>query len=100
MGVYFCRLVILCVLRELIFAIRTDWFLLLGIDFCAFQKFPDKSLIIFPFFFLICAMEIHISNNTTECTPYVKPVIVLFLNERDKLYSNWTDTISLCCIFV
>ena len=87
MGVYFCRLVILCVLGELIFAIRTDCFLLLGIDFCAFQKFPDKSLIIFPFF-LICAMEIHIPNNTTECVPYVKPVIVLFVNERGKLYSN------------
>ena len=29
-------------------------------------------------------MEIHISNNTTECVPYVKPVIVLFLNERGK----------------
>ena len=44
-------------------------------------------------------MEIHISNNTTECVPYVKPVIILFVSERGKLYSNWTDTISLCCIF-
>ena len=27
-----------CVLRELIFAIRTDWFFLLGNNFCDFQK--------------------------------------------------------------
>ena len=37
-GVYFCGLAIFCVLRELIFAIRTDWFFLLGINFCDFQK--------------------------------------------------------------
>ena len=30
-----------CVLRELIFAIRTDWFFLLGINFCDFQKVPS-----------------------------------------------------------
>ena len=36
-GVYFCSLAIFCVLRELIFAIRTDWFFLLGINFCDFQ---------------------------------------------------------------
>ena len=36
-GVYFCGLAIFCVLRELIFAIRTDWFFLLGINFCDFQ---------------------------------------------------------------
>ena len=37
-GVYFCGLAIFCVLRELIFAIRTDWFFLLGNDFCDFQE--------------------------------------------------------------
>ena len=32
---------------KLIFAIRTDCFFLLGINICAFRKFPDKLLIIF-----------------------------------------------------
>ena len=34
----FCGLAIFCVLRELILATRTDWFFLLGINFCDFQK--------------------------------------------------------------
>ena len=37
-GGYFCRLAIFCVLLELIFAVRTDWFFLLRINFCDFQK--------------------------------------------------------------
>ena len=39
-AVYFSGLAIFCVLRELkvIFAIRTDWFLLLGINFGDFHK--------------------------------------------------------------
>ena len=37
-GVYFCGLAIFCILRELIFAIRTDWFFLLGINSCDFQN--------------------------------------------------------------
>ena len=36
-GVYFCGLAIFFVLQELIFAIRTDWFFSLGINFCNFQ---------------------------------------------------------------
>ena len=40
-GVYFCGLAICCVLWGLIFAIRTDWFFLLGINFCDFQKLPS-----------------------------------------------------------
>ena len=39
-GDYFFGLAIFCVLWELIFAIRTDWFFLMGIDFCDFQKSP------------------------------------------------------------
>ena len=35
---------------ELVSAIRTDWFYLLGIYFCDFQKVPEQSLIIFSFF--------------------------------------------------
>ena len=41
-GVYFCGLAIFCVLRELIFAIRTDWFFLLGINFCDFQNLSTQ----------------------------------------------------------
>ena len=37
-GVYFCGLAIFCVLRELIFAIRTDWLFLLGINFLRFSE--------------------------------------------------------------
>ena len=41
-GFYFCRLVIFCVLLKLIiFAIRTDWLFLVGINFCNFQKVPS-----------------------------------------------------------
>ena len=39
--VYFCGLAIFCVLRELIFAKRTDWFFQLGINCCDFQKVPS-----------------------------------------------------------
>ena len=42
-GIYFCGLAIFCFLRELIFAIRTDWFLLLGINFWVFSKVPSTK---------------------------------------------------------
>ena len=42
-GVYFGRLAIVCVLRELIFATKTDWFFLLEINFCDFQKVPSAQ---------------------------------------------------------
>ena len=35
-----------CVLRELIFAIRADWFFLLGINLCDFQKVPSTQHLI------------------------------------------------------
>ena len=38
--VYFYGLVILCVLQELIFATRNNWFFLLGINFCNFKEVP------------------------------------------------------------
>ena len=41
-GVYFCGLVTFYVLWEQIFAIRTDWFFLLGINYCDFQKVALK----------------------------------------------------------
>ena len=41
---YFCGLAIFCVLGELIFAIRTDRFFLLRINFCDFRKYPVLSI--------------------------------------------------------
>ena len=40
--------------KILIFATGTDWFFLLGKNFCDFQKVLDKSLIIFPFLSSTC----------------------------------------------
>ena len=51
-GVHFCGLAIFCVLRQLIFAIRTDCFFLLGINFCDSQKVPStQHLQYFRYFF-------------------------------------------------
>ena len=52
-GVYFCGLAIFCVLRELIFAIRTDWFFLLGINFCDFHKVT--SIILYDHSVFLCS---------------------------------------------
>ena len=49
----FADLAIFCVLRELSFAIRTDWFFLLGINFCDVQKVPSIENI-FVFIFSMC----------------------------------------------
>ena len=43
-GVYSCGLAIFCVLRELISAIRSDWFFFLGINFCDFLKVPSSII--------------------------------------------------------
>ena len=43
-GLYFCGLAKFGVLRELIFAIRADWFFLLGINFLIFIKYPVRSI--------------------------------------------------------
>ena len=42
------------VLKKQIFATGTDWFFLLGKNFCDFQKVADKSLIIFSFLSSTC----------------------------------------------
>jgi len=41
-GVKYCRLVIFCVLRELVFAIGKDCFFLLGINFWDFLEIGFK----------------------------------------------------------
>ena len=43
-GVYFCGLAIFCVFRELIFAIRTDWFFCRKLIFTIFRKYPVPSI--------------------------------------------------------
>ena len=58
-GIYFCGLAIFGVLQELISAIRTDWFSLLGINFCDFQKFPAPRNDDICFYW-VRAMEIQI----------------------------------------
>ena len=37
-GVYFCGIAIFFVLGELVLEITTDWFFLMEINFCDFQK--------------------------------------------------------------
>ena len=41
--VYLCGLAMFCVLREGILAIRTNWFFLLEINSCDFQKVPSTQ---------------------------------------------------------
>ena len=49
-GSLFLRIgVFFLVLREIIFAIKTDWFFLLGINFCDFQKVSNIEIIEFSF---------------------------------------------------
>ena len=48
-GVNFYGYAIFSVLRLLIFVIRADWFFLLRINFCDFQKVPDSAVIIISF---------------------------------------------------
>ena len=61
-GLYFCRLAIFCVLRELIFPIRTDWFCL-ELIFAIFRKYPCTQHWLYFRFYRVRAIEIHISSN-------------------------------------
>ena len=69
-GVYLCRLAIFCVLRKLIFVIRTDWLSCWELTFAIFRK----SLIIVSFFIEYVEWNYIFSNNTMVCISYVKPV--------------------------
>ena len=91
-AVYFCGFAIFCVLRELIFAIRIEWFILIGINFCNFQKVTQyPALIIFLFLFSTCHR-----NTYFQTIPYVKPVIrgIPFCYWMKEATCNWTDMIS------
>ena len=59
-GVYLCGLFFFCVLRELLFATRKDWFFLLGINFCHFQKVPSTQHWQYFRFYWVRAIEMHI----------------------------------------
>ena len=62
-SIYFCGLATLCVLHEPIFAIRTDWFFLLEINFCDFQNMSKRTqhpaLTIFSFLLSMCNRNIY-----------------------------------------
>ena len=67
-----CGLAIFCILRELILAIRTDWFSCWELISAIFRKSRTKSLIIFSVLLSRCNKIINnyiFSNNTTA---YIK----------------------------
>ena len=82
-------------LRELIFAIRTDWFFLLGINFCDFQTVPSTQFWEYFRFYWVRACN----RNTVNIFSNNKPVFRLFLNQRDKLWLNRNDFLFLCSEF-
>ena len=94
-GVYFCGLAFFFVLRELIFAIRADWFFRLGINFTIFRKYPVPS--VDNILFLLSTYNrnaYYLSNNTTVCVD-ISLYTALFLNERDKTQLNRHDFLVL-----
>ena len=92
-GVYFCGLAIFLCFRgsSWFFAIRKQWFFLLGINFRHFQKLPDLALIKCSFLLSTFARptEMNTPNNTQGvsilCKTSNKLYTVLFLKERDKV---------------
>ena len=92
-GVYFCELAIFLCFRgsSWFFAIRKQWFFLLGINFRDFQKLPDPALIKFSFLLstFVRATEMNTPNNTHGvsilCKTSNKLYTVLFLKEKDKV---------------
>ena len=100
-GVYFADWRVLCQqwssLRELIFAIRTDWIFLVGINFCDFQKVPStQHWWYFGFCYKVGAIEIHIFKQYygMRALSMIKPVIhcILFYFLMKDARDNWTNT--------
>ena len=88
-GVYFCWLVIFCVLREQSCAIRTEWFFLLGINFLRFSKsthFP--ALIIFSFSLSTCNRNTYFQTTLRYGVGFVSERKRQVVNE---LYSPRND---------
>jgi len=101
-------------LPELVFAIKGDWFFLLGINFCDFQNVPDKSLIkslIIFRFYRERVKEIHIflyygvctpcKTSRTDCFSLSFILIVLFLNKIQVVIeqTGFLSTVILCSEF-
>ena len=72
---------IFCVLRKLIFAIRTDWFALI---FAIFRKYPVPSIDKFLFLLSTCNRNTYFQTRAL-CKTSNSLYTVLFLNERGKL---------------
>ena len=95
----FCRSLFLrigdfSVLRELIFAIRTDWFFLLGRSFCDFQKVPStQHYWIFSFLLSTCNRNTLISreNDLRKRIPHTCSSFSLdwFSNNRPVFRCFW-----------
>ena len=67
----FCGLAIFCVLRQLIFAIRTDWFFSqLELIFAIFSKYPVHSIDDIFVFVKNVQQKYIFSNSTMVCVPY------------------------------
>ena len=96
----FLRIGDFCVLWELIFAIRTDWFFSLGSNFCDFQKVPSTqypALIIFSFLLSTC------NRNTYFQTINQYFIVHLFVCEWNRQVvieqTRFLSTVFLCCEF-
>ena len=98
--VYFCGLAIFCVLRELIFAIRsTDcWFFLLGINFYDFRKYTQyPALIIFSFLLSTCNRNTYFQTILNFCGKNFAVIFIcgnLFLRIAEKMAKIRTHKIS------
>ena len=87
-GSLFFGLAILCVLLELIFAIGTDWFFLLGINICDFQKvYPCQYPASIIFFFIEYVQQKYIFSNNKPVP--VSLYTVLFLNQRQVVIEHY-----------
>ena len=101
--IYFCGSAIFCVLRELIFAIRTDWFFFLGIIFCIFQKVPVPSFDnIFVFNGYVQYKYIFSNNKPVSCCFWqavieqTRFLITVFLCGEFKLENIYSGVIFIC----
>ena len=94
-GVYFCGLAIFCVLQELIFTIRTDWFFLLGINFCNFRKHLVHSIDNISFLLSTC-------NRNTYLQTILSVRQYLFVEKKRSVVIEQTrflGTVFLCSEF-
>ena len=90
-GVYFCRLAIFCVLRKLIFAIRTDWFFLLGIIFWRLSESTQyPALILFSFLLSRCTRTTYFKTILRCAYPMQNQYFIVnrFVSEQ-KRQVNW-----------